>query len=49
MKNRKKETPARAAANKKNAKKSMGPISNRGKSAAKKNTSTHGFFAREWC
>lgn len=47
MKLRKKVTPAKAAANKTNAKNSPGPTSIRGKKHAKMNAMIHGFFARE--
>ena len=47
MKIRKTVTPAKAAANKNNAKKLPGATSIPGKERAKKNALTHGFFARE--
>jgi hypothetical protein len=47
MKIRKTVTPAKAAANKKNAEKSTGPTSSPGKYRARQNAITHGGYTRD--
>jgi hypothetical protein len=47
MKRQERVSPAKVAANEKNARKSTGPKSSQGKARARNNAITHGFFARE--